>query len=239
MSWLISTCASTSQRIDALLAVPLKKYVIDGVIPEVIGGKVTSVLAKGQKVKLSNSLGELSLLTERQNIYSWNGPVLAIYPDKKLLDKIDGLVGVTHVLVIPWISQDVNVWINTWSAYELGSTVPKSPKKLISNPVVIQALKTLTSTVNLSTGIGHPSDKAATIDLFQHLSAAGESFDPKEVRAWLVSEGHWRPEDADKVKGIAEAVLSGRKLRGGTPFWRADIVAQWRERARQNQGSDT
>ena len=84
LSWLISICASTSQKVDALLAVPLKSNILNGTIPEVMGTRIVNALAKGQKVKLEGSLGELSLLTERENIYSWDGPVLAIYPNKKL-----------------------------------------------------------------------------------------------------------------------------------------------------------
>ena len=152
---------------------------------------------------------------------------------QKLLDKIDGLIGVTHVLVIPWIRQDITFWINTWSANELGSTISKSPKQPKLSPVVIEALKSLTSTVNLSTGIGHPSDKAATIDLFKHLKSAGEVFDPEEVRSWLVSQGNWYPEHADKVMEIAAAILKGRRFRGATKFWRDDIIEQWTEKAKK------
>lgn len=228
-SWLISVCASTSQRIDALLAVPSKSQLTRGYFIAEVIEKVSNALVKGQKVKLPNSLGELRLMTERQTVYSWDGPILAIYPTKKLLDKIDGLSEATHVLVIPWIFKDIEWWINTWSAHELG-TAPKPTKRLRLNPVVIEALKDLTSG---HPSLGHPSDKAAAIDLFQRLEAASEVFDPKEVRAWLVSEGYWRPEHADKVMKIAEAVLEGKRLRGGRQVWRDDIVEQWRERARQ------
>ncbi len=204
------------------------------IIPKVIGTKFANALAKGHKVKLPNSSGELSLLTESQTIYECNGPILAIYPTKKLLDKIDGLFDVTHVLVIPWIFEDIKQWVETWSAHELGSEAPEPTRIAKLNPVVIEALKTLTSTVNLSTGIHHPSDKAAAIDLFQRLKNSREDFGPSKVRMWLVSEGNWDPTLADDVMKVAQAVYEGRRVRGGKPIWAEDIIEQWRKRASQD-----
>ena len=236
LSWLISTCYLNSQITEALLAVPLKKYLTDSgsIIPEAIDIKVASALAKGHKVKLPNSVAELSLLTEKQTIYECNGPILAIYPTKELLDKIDGLFGVTHVLVTPWIFDDIKQWVETWSAHELGIEVPEPTKRAALNPVVVEALKSLTSGVNLSTGIHHPSDKAAAIDLFQRLKTAGEDFDPIKVRMWLVSEGNWDPKLADDVMKVAQAVCEGRRVRGGKPSWAEDIIEQWRKKASQD-----
>jgi len=232
--WLLQTCNSNNQD-KALIAVPVKNNILPpSVISEVIGIQAAKSLVKKKAVKLENV--DVKLLTERESIYSWNGPILAIYPTKKLLDKIDGLRDVTDVLVIPWSMDEVKFWINTWSANELGKPESDLKKISLSNPVVEEALKSLTMCVNVSTGITHPQDRSRCIELFKKLKDAGEIFNKEEIRAWLVAEGGWKPEDADEVVNVAEAVLEGRRLRSSSGNWRDDIVEEWKRRANKSKG---
>jgi hypothetical protein len=45
------------------------------------------------------------------------------------------------------------------------------------------------SVIHVSSGIGHPSDKGAAIEIFKTLRAANEQHDPLEVGAWFVQKG--------------------------------------------------
>lgn len=172
----------------ALLAVPVLDN-LSGAIEEVLGEKAIKALKQGNGINL-DSVVTISLVTERKDVFNHQGPVLAVYPNKKLLDKIDNIRGVTDVLVIPWSLQEVQYWIDTWQATELGSSGTSPSSASFSDPVVEEALKSLTSRVNLSTGIGHPMDKAAAVDLFRKLKAAKIFYDPSEnqgmaCKAWL------------------------------------------------------
>jgi hypothetical protein len=233
IAWLIQLAESDTSKRSALLAVPTHSN-LRGYISSVIGDKAVARFNKGQTVIL-NDLVEVYLLTERKVLYSWNGPVLAIYPTKRLLDKIDSLPGVTDVLVIPWTIQEVQDWIDTWAATELGAAHQVATRKPFSNPIVEAALEALTERVNLSTGILDTSDRAAAIDLFMILRDSGISYDPKEIRAWLVSQGGWRPSDADDVKSVAEAILAGKALRGHRRTWSDDILEIFEQRAKKKQ----
>lgn len=230
LAWLVGLGNNDVSKRSALLAVPIKRN-LDGVISSTIGEAVTKSLAKGEKVSIKSST--LSLLTERLSVYSWAGPVLAIYPTKRLLDKIDGLIGVTDVLVIPWALVSVQYWIDTWAALELGVDTQSRHSKRFSNPVVEVALEALTSRVNLSTGISHPLDRSAAIALFKILRDAGISYNPDEIRGWLVSQGGWHPKGADSVKRVAADVLARKKLKGGQGGWKKNILAIWEERAKK------
>lgn len=231
-AWLLELAKSDTSKSSALLAVPAQ-FTLRGDISSVIGDKAVSSLTKGHAFTL-NSFVKVSLLTERIALYSWNGPILAIYPTKKLLDKIDSLTGVTDVLVIPWTLQEVQYWIDTWAATELGSA-PEA-RKPFSDPLVEAALDALTNRVNLSTGILHPLDRAAAIDLFRILRDNGIPYDPNEIRAWLVSQGGWKPSDADDVKRVAEAILARKALRGQRPAWSDNILEILRGRANKKAG---
>jgi hypothetical protein len=225
--WLLGLAQNENKK-SGLLAIPVLDN-LQGVIAEVLGDNAVKSLRQGNSINL-NSIVSVSIITERKDVFNHQGPVLAAYPNKKLLDKIDNMRGVSDVLVIPWSLQQVQYWIETWQAVELGATENSQTATTFSDPVVEEALKNLTSRVNLSTGIGHPMDKAATVDLFRKLKAAKITYDPSEVRGWLVRHG-WESDDADAVKDIAEKIQQGRSVRAAQGGWADDIVSIWRERA--------
>ncbi|MEE9261472.1 MAG: hypothetical protein V3U95_02700 [Dehalococcoidia bacterium] len=230
-AWLLESVKNSKTAVTALLAIPTKAN-LSGLISKVIGDRVARELASGKAVPMQHSLSDIRLITQRTKLTSWRGgPVLAAYPTKQLLDMLDDMYGITEILVVPWRLAEIQSWVDTWGPQKLGSSVPAPQAIYIENPIVVEALKSLTDTVNLSTGILHPRDRQAAIDLFQRLRQAGKQFNPSEVRAWLVSQGGWSPQDADQVKSIAESVLAGKRLRGGGRFWADDIVEQRRVRA--------
>lgn len=227
LGWLLELGRKENKK-SALLAVPVLDN-LRGVIEEVLGERAVKALKQGSPINL-DSVVTVSLLTEHKDVFNHQGPVLAVYPNKKLLDKIDNMRGVTDVLVIPWSFQEIQYWIESWQALELGASGNSSIEPSFSDPVVEEALKSLTSRVNLSTGIGHPMDKAAAVDLFRKLKAAKITYDPSEIRGWLVRHG-WESDDADAVKDIAEKISQGRAVRSAKGGWADDIVNVWRERA--------
>ncbi len=104
-------------------------------------------------------------------------------------------------------------------------------QQLIPNRVVIQALNDLSAYVNKSTGITHPLDRDAAIETFMILRDGREDFNPKEVKAFLISDG-WAIDDAKDVAKLAQKVLDGKKLSlqyGG--HYRPDILEIWRKEA--------
>ena len=233
VTWLMQLATGDANKRSAVLAVPTVSN-LRGDISSVIGDKAVATFGKGQTVLLDN-LVEVSLMTERKTLYSCNGPILAIYPTKKLLDQIDSLPGVKDVLVIPWQIQEVQYWIDTWAATELGAAPQVTIRKPVSNPIVEAALEALTERVNLSTGILHPPDRAAAVDLFRILHDNDIPYDPGEIRAWLVSQGGWRPSDADDAKKVAEATLAGKALKGQRRAWSDDILEILEQRANKKQ----
>lgn len=107
---------------------------------------------------------------------------------------------------------------------------PSEPE--FSDPVVEAALKTLTRSVNLSTGLGHPSDRDSAIWLFRKLKQAKITYNPMEIKGWLVRHG-WMAEYANDVKEVAEKIQHGKRLRTHSKVepWVKHIVDLWREEA--------
>jgi hypothetical protein len=101
----------------------------------------------------------------------------------------------------------------------------------IENPVVEKTMQSLTASVNLSTGLGHPSDKESAVQMLKLLNAAGEDYDTDQLRAWAVRHG-WQPRHARSLAELAEKVKTGKRVRGGTrKMWRAHIIDVWSREA--------
>ena len=107
-------------------------------------------------------------------------------------------------------------------------------KDIVNNKVVLMALKTFAASANRSTGISHPSDKRAAIEIFTVLKKNGEQYDPDEVKSWLILKANWKPEFAEDVAKIARGILEGKRftsIQKGQMFIE-NIIETWREEAK-------
>jgi len=232
---------SVRQALEWLISYPNKErgYIavmstknLDGVISGVLEDLHPSIV-KTLKTKGSVRLGgkDISLVTMRKPIQSGNGlPMVVFFPSRDFLDQIDDIPDIEAVLVVPWNMKEIELWIRTWNATELGKQ-EKQAEPLIRNKVVEQALRYLTTRVNVSTGITHPLDSSLAIQIFETLRDAGEEFAPDEVKAWLIAEGGWKASDAQKVADLAKQVLNRKRLRKGPYNLEKDILRKWRESA--------
>jgi hypothetical protein len=89
--------------------------------------------------------------------------------------------------------------------------------------VVQNAIKSLSNTVNVSTGLSHPNDMNKARDLFRILHAEGEILTKNEVMNEAMSHG-WSQGDADELGSIAQQIGEGKAARvKDGPWWAADI----------------
>ena len=63
------------------------------------------------------------------------------------------------------------------------------------------------------TGITNSFDYNHCIDMFQRILASGLTFDPEEIRVWLVTNGGLMAEDAKSVKAMAQKFRDGRSVK--------------------------
>lgn len=180
------------------------------------------------------SVGPVSVkvVTERQSLRErLEGALLGLWVDDgQLENQLDG-ADAPALCVVPWNRTDIAQWKANWNPVDLRASEPAGTGKTVGNSVVVAALESLTTAVNLSTGLSHPSDRQAAVQMFRLLRNAGEQFDPSEVQAWAVAHG-WRPKHARELAELARAILDRKPLRGGRERWKDDIVEQWREMAR-------
>jgi hypothetical protein len=198
----------------------------------VFGVSGISALRKERHVR-TNGVG-IELLIERAlRITFTHGPVLAIWADDQQLDKLEKLCAPAFC-TIPWSRADIDDWKLNFNPVNLRTGDPAGSGDTVTSKGVVEALKSLTSRVNLSSGLGHPSDKAAAVQMFKVLRAGGELFDPDQVRAWAARNG-WRADHARQLGVLAQTISGGRSVRVAQQrAWRDDILAIWRNDASES-----
>jgi hypothetical protein len=87
------------------------------------------------------------------------------------------------------------------AATAIGTGAVEAPPDTLSEPVE-EALKQLTSTINLGTGLGHPLDKKHAERTIDKLRSEGHSFDPAEIRRWA-QRNNWSSGAAADLEAIA------------------------------------
>jgi hypothetical protein len=195
----------------------------------VVGAEVAQSLRQNRQIDVDGTT--IDLLVERKLPVAFeDGPILAVWVDDKQLDKIDGLRP-PGICAIPWSRTDIDGWKANWNPLDVRTGELSGSDETIENPVVEKAMEALTASVNLSTGLSHPSDKESAIGMLKLLKSAGEDCDPNQLRAWAVRHG-WQPSHARSLAELAEKVKAGRRVQGGKrTMWRSDIIDVWREDA--------
>lgn len=216
---------------DAFLLVPTKKYIEDTTLEEFLGRNEMKTLLQGKSIELQSGK---NLILESQRTFQYRGAseiIIGIYVTKRMLNQIDSVRNAVAVIVVPWNMDEVVEWRETWNP-EIVGDAPTVRELLIENPVIEEALKALTISVNLSSGLSHPLDKASAVNLFHLLRDNRELYDSDSIRAWALRNG-WTPSGADQLRDVAQDILDGKRIRGGRhPRWRIEIL---RERATSNR----
>lgn len=216
---------------QAVIVAPTKGQYSSGDLAEVLGD-AAAALASGVPVAgpSGRAIRGATLRTFR-HLSGWSGgPVLLLWPDSKAVADVDDDFRVTSICVVPWTYEEIDTWASGRRAVDLSLPGSTPPAPEIADPVTAEAMASLTSRVNLGTGLTHPSDKAAAVEAFRILKRGGHQWDPAEIEAWAFDNG-WSGDGVRELGEVARGVLLGRRYQVSRSGWRPDILQYWRERA--------
>lgn len=153
------------------------------------------------------------MFSERTKPPRFDGPVLVPWSNDAMLNAAEEL-SPPAICGIPWAEGDLAEWKRAWNPIDprTGDPVGEAPVG-VSSPLVEQALVSLTRTVNMATGIHHPSDEQHAKRLFKALYLCGEALDEVEIRTWAISH-EWQPRHAEELAELAGKIAAGRRVKG-------------------------
>jgi len=184
------------------LITPVKDNLDSIVLGDFLGRDAAKRLMKGSTVALGDygvSLTHESVATMQKKRRASIG--LAFYVSADSISQLDQL-DFECLIFVPWLDKEGVKWAQKWNAETHGAPTVGTEVNLPED--VIVALKSLTTCVNLSTGLAHSSDKENAKRTFTKLRSGGIKWNPEEIEKWAVRNG-WRADDAQEL-----ATLSGR-----------------------------
>jgi hypothetical protein len=163
----------------------------------------------------------------------WAGTSLRSCPWRECDDErslMDSSTNTSALCVIGWSNGDTAAWLAAFNPTLLApNAAPTAPA--ISDPVVVEGMKTLTIMVNIANNLAGAMNKRDAIDVLMRLHDAGHRYDPEALFAWALANG-WNARGAERLRDFATRINSGKRLRlGMSTALRPDIVQAWREEA--------
>lgn len=104
--------------------------------------------------------------------------------------------------------------------------VAEKETKVEMSAIIKEAVKTLSSTVNVTTGLNHPNDMNRARELFKILHDNGEVILKSDVASAAMAN-NWSADDADELGSLAQQIGEGKNPRvSGGPYWGPDIYGK-------------
>jgi hypothetical protein len=185
---------------EIALITPVKDNLDAIVVGEFLGQEASRKLMKGHAIPIGQSGVSIihgSVASIQKEKISSVG--IAFYVSSADIKKLDALL-FSSLIYVPWLGTDGTEWAARWAAETIGE---HSVNTSINLPAeVADSLKQLTTCVNLSTGLGHPSDLQHAKRRFAELKGNGISWIPSDVESWAARNG-WRPADAEELAKLS------------------------------------
>lgn len=158
------------------------------------------------------------------------GPVLAAWPDDKMLGEIGDNPRTTALCVVQWGEKPL-AWVAAAGAVSLSPITNESPSLPTMDPIVRQGLIQLGQSVNHSNALTGSTDKADAVAFFRILVDNRLPIEADGLYAHALAEG-WPERGAARLRDMAARVASGGRPRGwNLTRWRPEVVDRWRQAA--------
>lgn len=179
------------------LLVSVKGTFPSTVFGELVGEKAANALCKGEDLKITDNVSLNLIIPKQVSPFGNYGVVVGVYLSQADLNSLDSIKSAQAISYIPWIDEEGKVWQSTWAPTVWGkSTWNAQPVQL--NREVENELQRLTKSINLSTGLAHPSDKNNAKRTVKEIKVIDPTLSAEEVRLWAVKNG-WDPRHAETL----------------------------------------
>ncbi|WP_300238309.1 hypothetical protein [Pseudomonas sp.] len=217
---------------DVIFLIPTKDSLTSGSLHQALGETIHNAMVKGQPVKLPCGAQMRCETVRTLKWVSTPSVLIAVFAGQAMMDKIDSLQNLAAVVAVPWTPDAIESWVKTWSPQVLGEpTKPgkaaKAAPKLIADPVVEQAMKSLTTVVNRANNTMHTADEDYAKRIFRILRAHNHREPVENIKLWAISNG-WLPKTAERLEVLAEKAFGlSAKPKLDNPDHAAQLYKRW------------
>jgi hypothetical protein len=154
--------------------------------------------------------------------------VLAAWPDAEHLALVADDSRTRALCVVPWSESEVAPWVQVYRPVTLPPTLRLATPEpeIISNPVAVEGLKTLTAMINVQSLFAGAGGRDKAVAVLLKLHDAGHGVNPEKARAWAMAHG-WSARAAGQLADLAQRIAAGKRLRAKGRVLRSDILDVW------------
>lgn len=205
---------------------------VDGWFGRLYGSETVKELYKGTKFRNCNPTFKFETQRTYKDTHKPCELIITCGLDSEDVLKIDNYYSIIGIIAIPWLRNSLNKWVQTWSAENIrGEVAAAYPEP---SCIVIKALIELTESINMSTGIHHPSDEKLAKTSILSLHKYETSIDADIVGAYLVRELGWNTKHAKDVETLINTLNKGKFFKGGTRTGLQHSYNRWKEECQNN-----
>lgn len=174
---------------------------------------------------------EVEHVTARGGAYlSSPGPVLMAWPDQEDIGELQRNGGyITALCVITWNPNSIRPWVTHVRPEILGDGSEWENLTPAMDPVVIEAMKSMTITINHNNTISAGYEKDQVVATLLALNKAGYKLDGDAMAGWAVANG-WSGKNPARLAAYVEDINAGKRPRTNYPR-SADWIEHLRKRA--------
>lgn len=141
--------------------------------------------------------------------------------------KIDDFYSSKAIISVPWLRDGLKKWVQTWNPKELRGNQEAVVAYDEPSCVVKKAMEELTESINMSTGIHHPSDEEQAKTYILALHKYEHNLDEDIVGSYLVRELNWTTDHAKDVEKLITTLNNGKYFKGGSRTGLQNYYKRW------------
>ena len=175
---------------------------------------------------------ETKITYTKNKYYSSNKDlVLAFGMDLEDLEELDDYRSVKCIVAIPWLKEKTMPWVNRWNSKEITGKKNEDVEADVSDVVKV-AFSELSSCINMTTGISHPSDNSRAKTYVRALFKYEPELNPEKVVSYLVTELGWSTAHANDIGKLITTLNNGRYYVGGEKTGLQNYYKRWKEKTK-------
>ena len=173
--------------------------------------------------------------TGRNGSHIRNGPVIMAWPD---MDDIGAVVRsrISSLCVIAQNEDAVRSWVSAVNPTILGDGTAWETTTPDLDPVVVQAMKSMTLTMNHNNTISGGYEKDNVVGILLALHAARLPMYPEAMQGWALANG-WSGDNPKRLARYVKDINSGKRPRTRSPV-PPDFIDRMRDRAEGRESAD-
>lgn len=194
--------------------------------------QIVKSLFKGHKFAGCNPVFQFETTKTYKDKGAGSEIVICCGLDDTEIFKVDDFYSPKSIIVIPWLNEKVQKWVKTWAATDLRAAHAEEAVAVAAaypepSRIVKKAMEELTDSINMSTGIHHPSDEEDAKTYILALHKYEDELDADVVGAYLVSELGWETKHAAEVEELINKLNNGKHFKGGRRTGLKQVYQVW------------